>query len=141
MSNQAILWSMLILPWLTLFLMKKEDIKRFMPVALFTAVTQAIIVEVGITLGFLGGGRETLFPLNQMPTFTYGAISVFTMWIFKFTYERFGLYIAVNAIIDYGFAYIISYSQILFDKDDMNAVLVCRHLAGDHCIVATNPFR
>lgn len=106
MSNQVILWGMLIFPLLTIFFMKLENIKRFMPVALFTVVTQAIIIESGITLGFWGI-RETLFPLNQMPIFTYGAIPAFTMWIFKFTYERFGLYIATNAIIDFGYAYVI----------------------------------
>ncbi len=34
MSNQILLWSVLILPWLTLFFMKKEDIKRLMPASL-----------------------------------------------------------------------------------------------------------
>jgi len=29
MSNQLILWGMLTAPWLTLFFMKKEDIKRY----------------------------------------------------------------------------------------------------------------
>lgn len=106
MSNQALQWSMLILPWLTLFFMKKEAVKRYMPVALLTAVTGAIIVESGITLG-LWSVTETLFPLNQIPVYIYGAIPAFTMWIFRFTYGRFWLYVATNAIVDIGFAYMI----------------------------------
>ncbi|WP_371370982.1 hypothetical protein [Sporomusa aerivorans] len=105
MSNQVILWAML-LPWLTLFFMDREDIKRFMPMALLTAVTGAIIVEAGITLQ-LWGVRETLYPLNQIPPYIYGAVPAFTIWIFKLTYGRFGLYVATNAVVDLGFAYIV----------------------------------
>lgn len=106
MSNQMILWGMLIAPWLTLVFMPKEDIKRFMPVALLTALTSAIIAESGITLN-LWGTAETLYPLNQMQPFSFGAIPAFTMWIFKFTYGRFWLYIVTNAIVDLVFAYLL----------------------------------
>jgi hypothetical protein len=97
---------MIIIPVLTLFFMKKEDIKRFAPVALLTAVTGAIIVESGTTL-HLWEVKETLFPLNQIPPYIYAAIPIFTMWIFKFTYGRLWLYVLTNAIIDIGFAYVI----------------------------------
>lgn len=106
MSNQVILWGMLVFPWLTLFLMKQEVIKRFMPITLFTVVTHAIIFESGITLG-LWSTKETIFPFNQTLPFVYGAIPAFTMWIFRFTYGRFWIYMVTNAIIDYGLAYII----------------------------------
>ncbi len=106
MSNQIILWSMIILPVLTLFFMNKEDIKRYTPVALLTAVTSSIIVGSGTTLQFWAV-RETLFPLNQMLPDIYAAVPIFTMWIFKFTYGRLWLYVATNAIVDIGFAYII----------------------------------
>ncbi len=106
MSNTVILWSMIIVPILSLFFMKKADIKRFAPVALLTAATGAIIVESGITLR-LWAVKETLFPLNQMPPYIYAAIPIFTMWIFKFTYGRIWLYVITNAIIDVGFAFVI----------------------------------
>lgn len=106
MNNQIIFWSLLIPPWLTLFFMKKEDMKRFMPVALFAIITDAVIVEIGVTMGFWGI-RETLFPLNQMQTFTYGLVPVTALWIFKYTYGRFWVYIVTNAIIDIVFAYVL----------------------------------
>ncbi|MDD4766077.1 MAG: hypothetical protein PHF87_00640 [Desulfotomaculaceae bacterium] len=50
MNNQLILWSMMLLPWLTLFLMKRDDLKRFMPVGLLGAITSMIAAEAGISL-------------------------------------------------------------------------------------------
>ncbi|MBP2642593.1 MAG: hypothetical protein H6Q67_480 [Firmicutes bacterium] len=104
MSNQVILWGMLIAPWLTLFFMPKEDIKRFMPVALLTAVTSAIIVESGITLK-MWSIAETVYPLNQMIPYVYGLSPLLSMWIMKYTYGRFMVYIITNAILDLGFTY------------------------------------
>lgn len=106
MSNTVILWGMLLIPISTLFFMNKEDIKRYTPVALFTAVTGAIISETGVTLGWWAPSK-TVFFLNQIPIFTYTAIPIFTMWIFKFTYGNFWLYVATNALADIGFAYLI----------------------------------
>ncbi|MFZ3591003.1 hypothetical protein ACOI1C_17545 [Bacillus sp. DJP31] len=37
MLSKVVLWTMLIAPWFSLFLLKKEDIKRFMPVAILAA--------------------------------------------------------------------------------------------------------
>lgn len=105
MSNTVILWSMLILPWLTLFFLKKEELKRYMPVALFATVTTAMVVESGITLK-LWSIRETVYPLNQMPAYVYGVVPVVTMWIFKYTYGRFWRYWVVNAIFDVIFSYV-----------------------------------
>jgi hypothetical protein len=39
-TNQVMLWGMLIVPLLTLFFMPREDLKRFMPVA-FLAIYPA----------------------------------------------------------------------------------------------------
>jgi hypothetical protein len=106
MNNQIILWSMIILPVFTLLFIKKDDIKRYTPVALLTAVTGSIIVESGTTLE-LWAVKETLFPLNQIPPYIYTSIPIFTMWIFKFTYGRLWLYVVTNAVVDIGFAYVI----------------------------------
>ena len=95
MSNQAIVWSMLIPPWLTLFFMKREEIKRWMPAALFVMVTTTIIHEVGFTWG-IWETYENTYPLGHMISFTYGALPVGSMWILKYTYGRFWLYTAVQ---------------------------------------------
>ncbi|WP_269083310.1 hypothetical protein [Ornithinibacillus contaminans] len=43
MLNQVILWGILIAPWLTLFFMKKDAIKRYMPVAIFASIVNACL--------------------------------------------------------------------------------------------------
>ena len=106
MSNQVISWSMFILPWLTLIFMKREDIKRYMPVALFAIVLTTIIHDVGITLGFWVV-QEAAFPLNEMMPFIYGDIPILTMWVFKFTFGRYWVYMITNAILDIGFAFFL----------------------------------
>jgi tellurite resistance protein TehA-like permease len=60
MSNQALLWSILILPWLTLFFMPNDSIKRWMPVALFSALTSVLAVELGENLGWFVYGVAPL---------------------------------------------------------------------------------
>lgn len=101
MSNQLILFLFLIIPLLTILLMKKQDIKRFMPVTLFTAFTSGIIYQIGIIAG-VWYFREIAFPFVM-----YGFLPAVAAWIFRFTYGRFWLYILTNAIIDIGFAFIL----------------------------------
>ncbi|GMA98413.1 hypothetical protein [Pelosinus sp. IPA-1] len=97
MSNQIILWSMLILPWLTLFFMPREEIKRWMPAALFVIVTNTLIVDVGVTWK-VWETRENVYPLSEMISFVYGALPIGAMWILKYTYGRFWSYAIVQII-------------------------------------------
>lgn len=97
MSNQAALWSMLVLPWLTLAFMKREEIKKWMPAALFVMVTSTLIIEAGITFK-LWETHETTFPLNEMISYVYGTLPVGAMWILKYTYGRFWLYATVQVV-------------------------------------------
>jgi hypothetical protein len=86
---------MLFLPWLTLFLMSKEDIKRWMPAALFVIATNTLIIDAGVTLK-LWETRENVYPLSEMISYVYGALPVGAMWILKYTYGRFLLYAAAQ---------------------------------------------
>jgi hypothetical protein len=104
MINQIILWSMFIVPWLTLFFMKKEDIKRYIPAALFSIVISTIVIDAGVRFGFWVI-RETVFPLYEMTPFLFGLYPVATMWILKFTTGNFLIYMVTNAIVDLVFAY------------------------------------
>jgi len=100
------MWSMWFGPWLSLFFMKKEEIKRWMPVAMFALVLTVIIHEVGTTLGFWAT-RESIFPFHQMMPYYFGTMPVLTMWVFKFTYGRFGMYFIINTILDIGFNFFL----------------------------------
>ncbi|MBP2636792.1 MAG: hypothetical protein H6Q72_2699 [Firmicutes bacterium] len=104
MSNQVVLWSMIIVPWLTLFFMKKEEIKRFMPVALFSVITSIVIVEVGQTLGWWIV-RETAYPLKTV-SYLFGLNPVMTIWLFHFLYGRFWRYVAIDLILNFGFVFL-----------------------------------
>lgn len=104
MSNQALLWSMLILPWLTLFFMPKENIKRWMPVALFSALASVLAVEVGESLGWFAYG-EAAFPLRTPSYIIFGLNIITTIWLFNFLYGRFGRYIAIDTVLNFIFIY------------------------------------
>ncbi len=86
--------------------MRKEDIKRYMPVALFTVITSLLIFEVGGTLN-LWVVRETVFPLSYSLPFVFGFLPVVAIWVFKFTYERFGLYVITNLVLDLDFNFLV----------------------------------
>jgi hypothetical protein len=106
MDNQLLLWGMLILPWLTIFFMKIEDIKRYMPAALFTIVTSLIIAEVGIGLK-MWEVKENIYPLNDILPFSLSAFPVATLWFLKFLYGRFWLFSAIQLAFSIAFAYLL----------------------------------
>jgi hypothetical protein len=68
MSNQVILWSMLIVPLMTLIFMPREDIKRYMPAGLLVTLTSILAYDIGISYG-CWALRETTYPLAVIPTF------------------------------------------------------------------------
>ncbi|AIF51170.1 hypothetical protein [Pelosinus sp. UFO1] len=105
MSNELIQWSMFFAPWLTMFFMRKEDIKRYMPVGLLAIVATVIIHDIGTALGFWVV-RESSFPLYHMLPYFFGNLPVLSMWIFKFTYSRIWLYIITNVVFDIVFSFL-----------------------------------
>lgn len=105
MSNQALLWSMLIVPWLTLFLMTKENIKRWTPVALFSALTSVLAVELGENLGWFVYG-EAAYPLRTPSYIIFGLNMVITMWLFSFLYGQFWRYLVIDTVLNFGFIYL-----------------------------------
>jgi len=98
---------MIILPWLTLFLMKKEEIRRYLPVGIFAAFSSMVVVDIGSTLN-LWALRDNVFPLSKVFPYHLGVAPVVTMWLFKFTYGKFLRYIAVDAIYNLVFAFLIT---------------------------------
>lgn len=126
MSNQTLFWTSLIFSWLSTLLLKKEDLRRFVPVSLFCGFVFAFIFESGITLHWWAV-KESFFPLVNLPIFLYGAYFIGTIWIFKYTYGHFWLFLITNIVIDYILIFFlidwfvqrgvweayISYSQVL----------------------------
>jgi hypothetical protein len=106
LSTNVIMWSMLFIPWSSLFLMKKDEARRWMPVAMFAVVLSTIIHDVGTALGFWAT-RESTFPFYQMFPYYFGTMPVLTIWVFKYTYGRFWMYFVINTILDIGFNFFL----------------------------------
>lgn len=106
MLNQLIIWSLLILPWLTVFLLKPEERMRYMPAALFTMVSSVLIFDAGVRWNWWVAG-ETIYPLNEILSILIGALPVSTIWFLKFFYGRFWLYSAIELVFSVGFAWLI----------------------------------
>jgi hypothetical protein len=97
---------MFFIPWLSLFFMKQKEVKRWIAVAMFAVVWTTIINDIGTTLGFWSI-RESTFPFHQMLPYYYGFMPVLTIWVFKFTYGRFWIYMVTNTILDIGFNFFL----------------------------------
>ncbi|MBD1383577.1 hypothetical protein [Metabacillus arenae] len=105
MINKILLWIVLIAPWFTLFLVKKENIKRFMPAAIFASYLM-IIYNVVADNQKHWVINETLIPCLK-PLFVsgvFGAFPIITFWVFHYTYGKFWKYLVTNIIIDFMFA-------------------------------------
>lgn len=106
MSNQVILWAMVIVSWSSLFLMKKEDIKRYIPAGLFSSFLLVILQEFGVANNWWHF-RETIYPLAVFTPFTESVDVVLPMWVLKYTYGRFWYYISVQTAGNVLFFFII----------------------------------
>ncbi len=100
------MWSMFFIPWLSLFFMKKEEVKRWMPVAMFALVLTIIVNDVGIVLGFWVI-QESIFPFYAMNPYFFGTMPVITIWVFKLTYGHFRKYFIINTILDIAFNFLV----------------------------------
>jgi len=103
--NKVLLWGMLILPWFTLFFLKKEGIKRYMPVALFASLLMTIYNVVAYNQKHWEI-NDTIIPWLK-PLFVpgiFGGFLIVTIWIFYYTYGRFWKYLITNMAADFMFA-------------------------------------
>lgn len=106
--SQFILWFMLIVPWLSLFFIKKST-RRFMPVAIFASLLVTLVFEISYTFHWWVV-KEDIVPWGHITSFplTYGVFIPGTIWIYHFSYDRpFWFYMITNAIIDALYAFII----------------------------------
>jgi len=84
--------------------MKREEVRRYVPVALLATVLTTIIHDIGIRFEFWVV-EEAAYPMAEMLPYFYGLIPVLTMWIFKLTNGYFFIYVITNIILDIAFAY------------------------------------
>ncbi len=104
MIAKTILWMMLIVPWISLFFLKKERIKRFMPVAIFASFLMVLYNLIAYNQQHWEI-KVAILPWLK-PAFTPGILGGFliiTIWIFHYTYGRFRAYVVTNVILDFMF--------------------------------------
>jgi hypothetical protein len=106
--KQLILWGILIVPWLSLLFLKKEIVKRYMPVSIFTALLVTIYSEYGY-LHQWWVIKERIFPVIAYVPFVYGSFLAGTLWIFHFTFGRFWVYLLTNIVVDFLFMFPANY--------------------------------
>lgn len=75
MLNKIILWIIFIGPWLTLFFLKKEEIKRYMPAAIFATLLM-VLYNVYAFNEKHWEIHEVIFP-SLRPTFASGILGGF----------------------------------------------------------------
>lgn len=105
MLSKITLWTVLIAPWFTLFLLKRVDIKRFMPAAILASFLMVLYNLVAYNLNHWII-KVSILPWLK-PAFASGVLGGFlivTIWILYFTYGRFWLYFVTNIVLDFMFA-------------------------------------
>lgn len=106
--TRLILVATLVIPWLSLFFMKKDSIKRYMPVTILTSLIMTIIFQIAYTYDWWTI-HTYIVPWGYMidVSFAYGIFLIGTLWIFYFTAQNFWLYIATNLAMDAIFAFVV----------------------------------
>ena len=149
MSNQTILWGTLLLPWVTLLFMPKDDVKRYLPAGLLCVFLSIIFQEAGVTHGWWYF-REYTYPFVMLPTYNYGLFPVIPIWILKYTYGHWKRYIAIGAINNTIFSFFIfpwfgsrgiidfNASAIVFILASILAIIIYRYQTWQESIFSRN---
>ncbi|MFC4321986.1 hypothetical protein [Litchfieldia salsa] len=104
--KQIIQWLMFLLPLASLVLIGDKSLRRFLPVALFVTVINTLFYQAAYHYNWW---REPgLFEWDKVANipWVYSAYLVATIWIFKFTYGKFIVYLITNLILDGAYIYL-----------------------------------
>ncbi|WP_276358025.1 hypothetical protein [Cohnella caldifontis] len=103
MYAHALMWGLLVLPWISLFFLNPASIRRFMPVSIFAALLVTIVFEMAHAFRWWTIlDKAIILPWGYITNtaYTYGFFFIGTLWIFKFTFGRFWLFMLTNVVID-----------------------------------------
>ncbi|UUZ90070.1 hypothetical protein LJK87_29235 [Paenibacillus sp. P25] len=110
MYAKALMWAMLVIPWLSLFILKPASIRRFMPVSILGALIVTIVFEMAHAFKWWTiFGKAMIVPWGYITNtaYVYGFFLIGTLWIFKLTYHKFWLFFVTNAVIDGLFQFVL----------------------------------
>ncbi|MBB3111948.1 hypothetical protein FHS18_004016 [Paenibacillus phyllosphaerae] len=101
MWNQLIMWTLLIVPWFSVLLMRGDMLRRYTPVALLTTVALMFVSEHAYAKHWwVMTERITPGGIITNTALAFGTFFIGTIWIFRFVYRSFWLYFGLNAAID-----------------------------------------
>ncbi|MED3553105.1 hypothetical protein [Cytobacillus praedii] len=104
-KDKLLMILMIILPWLSILFIGKKTLKRFLPGSIFMSL---YLIAEG---RFAEKKKWWWFPYSIKPNvlaefpLIFGPFLVGSLWILKYTYGKFNLYLLVNIIIDSFFTY------------------------------------
>ncbi|MEH7385564.1 hypothetical protein V7147_09170 [Bacillus sp. JJ1521] len=105
--NKMLLILMLIISWLSLLLMGKNSVKRFLPAGVFMALFtrwENVVAKKRTWWWWY----EKLHPkLPGSFPFVWGPFMIGSMWILKLTYGNFFRYLILNLIVDSIFTFVL----------------------------------
>ncbi|WP_078554047.1 hypothetical protein [Bacillus alkalicellulosilyticus] len=104
-NSKLILIAVAIIPWLTIPLMKKQDLKRFYPSALFMAffiMGESFLAKKEKWWEFYNKLHPNM--MGELPLIC-GPFFVGSLWILKATYGHFLKYLTLNVIVDSLFSF------------------------------------
>ncbi|MCI3922588.1 hypothetical protein MO973_20360 [Paenibacillus sp. TRM 82003] len=107
--NQLIMIGAFGLSWLTAPWIGSVAFRRYLPVALFTTLLVSLVFETAYTLRWWEL-HSSMIPWNRVNNlwFVFGPFFVFTLWIFKLTFRRFGWFLLANVVFDLFQMFVIS---------------------------------
>ncbi|QHS24316.1 hypothetical protein GWK91_16070 [Virgibacillus sp. MSP4-1] len=100
--------AMIIVAWMTLPLIGKRQLKRFLPATIFIVLFEMINGMFGKKLGwwrFYNKPKSDLF--GEYPFYT-GPFLACSIWMLKWTYGNFKWFVSLNALFNFIFAFPIA---------------------------------
>lgn len=104
---KAFLMGLLVVPWLSLPILGRENIKKFFPGALFIClfvIGESFLARKQVWWWFYKKLHPNL--IGEIPLI-FGPFFVGTLWILRFTYGNLFKYIVSNLIVDSFFVYVV----------------------------------
>lgn len=120
---QIVMWVFFIAPWLLLFAVDKERVKRYMAVSLFGVVLLTMVFQIADRFNWWEVNKTLFFFVNMTP-FPFGIFIIGTLFIFYFTYPGFWMFMIINAAFDLFQAFVMS---PIFEKLDIYTLKEMNH--------------
>jgi hypothetical protein len=89
--------ALLLVPWLTVPFLGKQNFKKYLPAALFSCFFTKVLDMTGQRRKWWRYYKG-IGPIDSMNFFNFGPYLVISMWFLRMTYGKFPLYLILNTI-------------------------------------------